>query len=49
MVAELAALGAAIVIALAETLHARRVRRLARLAFGPGEPRRWPGAWSRSS
>ncbi len=34
MVAELAALGAAIVVALAETLHARRSRRLARLAFG---------------
>ncbi len=42
MVAELAALGAAIVIALAETLHARRVRRLARLAFGPtGRPAPW--------
>ena len=42
MVAELAALGVAIVVLLAEMLHARRVARLARLAFGPGErPARW--------
>ena len=42
MVAELAALGAAIVAALAEWLHSRRVRRLARLAFGPSER---PAPW----
>src|SRR6185312_4303114 len=42
MVAELAALSALIVVALAETLHARRVARLARLAFGPtGRPSPW--------
>lgn len=46
MVAELAALGAAIVAALAEIVHVRRVRRLARLAFGPGER---PSAWARAA
>jgi len=36
------ALVAALVVALAEALHARRVRRVARLAFGPvGRPARW--------
>ncbi|WP_435015408.1 vWA domain-containing protein [Tundrisphaera sp. TA3] len=42
MVAELAALAAAIVILAAEALHAQRVARVARLAFGPsGRPARW--------
>ena len=42
MVAETAALGVAIVVLLAEILHARRVARLARLAFGPtGKPAFW--------
>lgn len=45
-IAELAALGATIVAALAEVLHARRVRRLARLAFGPGER---PAPWARAA
>jgi Ca-activated chloride channel family protein len=44
MVAELAAVGAALLILLAECLHARRVRRVAALAFGPTRrPARW--AW----
>jgi Ca-activated chloride channel family protein len=38
----LATLGAALLVAAAESLHARRCRRLARLAFGPsGRPSRW--------
>ncbi len=42
MVAELAALAALIVVAIAEGLHAGRVRRLGRLAFGPtGRPSAW--------
>jgi Ca-activated chloride channel family protein len=42
MVAELAGLAAGLVVLAAEGLHARRCRRLARLAFGPSErPRRW--------
>jgi Ca-activated chloride channel homolog len=45
MVAELAALAAIIVVALAETLHARRVARLSRLAFGPT---RRPSLWVRA-
>jgi Ca-activated chloride channel family protein len=44
MVAELVALGAAIVLMAAETLHAWRVRRLAALAFGPT---RRPALWTR--
>ena len=44
MVAEVAAAGAAILVALAEWLHSHRVRRVASLAFGP--PRR-PAAWAR--
>jgi Ca-activated chloride channel family protein len=42
-IAELAALAAAILTAFAEALHARRVRRLASLAFGP---RRRPAPWA---
>jgi Ca-activated chloride channel family protein len=38
------ALAALVLTALAEWLHARRVRRVARLAFGPGER---PAAWAR--
>ena len=42
MVAETAALGVAIVVLMAEVLHARRVARVARLAFGPvGRPAAW--------
>lgn len=42
MVAELAALVAAVLAACGELLHAPRVRRVARLAFGPsGRPRAW--------
>lgn len=42
---ELVVTGAVAVLALlAETLHARRVRRVARLAFGPGEQ---PAVWAR--
>lgn len=44
MVAELAACGTALVLAVAEGVHARRVRRLALLAFGP---RQRPSAWAR--
>ncbi len=44
MVAELVALAVFIVTAAAEALHARRVRRLAALAFGPG---RRPALWAR--
>jgi Ca-activated chloride channel family protein len=44
MHAELAALAVAILALVAETLHAARTRRLARLAFGPG---RKPAAWAR--
>ena len=46
MVAELLAIASALVVAVAEILHARRVRRLARLAFGPTET---PSAWARSA
>jgi Ca-activated chloride channel family protein len=41
---ELATAAAAILAALAEVLHARRCRRLARLAFGPAER---PALWAR--
>jgi Ca-activated chloride channel family protein len=41
-----AALGAAFLIAAAEALHARRCRRLARLAFGPTA---LPSPWARSA
>lgn len=42
MVAELTAIGLAIVAMATETLHARRVSRLGRLAFGPAlRPRPW--------
>jgi Ca-activated chloride channel family protein len=42
MVSWLAAAGALVACAAAEWLHARRVRRVARLAFGPAaRPRRW--------
>ena len=41
MVAELAALGAAILCVLAETIHAIRVRRVADLAFGPTRRPAW--------
>jgi Ca-activated chloride channel family protein len=42
MVAELALLGAALLAGVAEVLHARRIRRMARLAFGPsGRPAPW--------
>lgn len=42
MLAEIAALGVALVVLLAEVLHARRTARLARLAFGPsGRPAPW--------
>ena len=44
MHAELAALAVAILALAAETLHAARTRRLARLAFGPGQK---PAAWAR--
>jgi Ca-activated chloride channel homolog len=44
MVAELIALAAVILLAAGETLHARRVRRLAALAFGPS---RRPAPWAR--
>lgn len=44
MVAELIALAAAILMAGAELLHVRRVRRMAALAFGP---RRKPALWTR--
>lgn len=42
MVAQLAALGAALVMLAGELLHARRVRKLAALAFGPS---RRPALW----
>jgi len=41
---EIATIGAALAVAIAELLHARRVRRIARLAFGPGGR---PSAWAR--
>src|SRR5690606_1714126 len=42
VVAELAALAAAVLAACGELLHAPRVRAVARLAFGPsGRPRAW--------
>ncbi len=42
MVAEISAAAVALVATLTETLHTRRVRRLAPLAFGPsGRPARW--------
>jgi Ca-activated chloride channel family protein len=42
MIAEFTALAVVAAVALAEWLHARRVRRVARLAFGPtGKPREW--------
>ena len=42
MVAETAALGVALIVLIAEVLHARRVARVARLAFGPsGRPALW--------
>lgn len=42
MVAELAAIGAAILTAFAELLHAARMRRMGQLAFGPtGQPALW--------
>lgn len=42
MTASLTALGVILLMALAEWLHARRCRRVARLAFGPtGQPREW--------
>jgi Ca-activated chloride channel family protein len=44
MHAELAALAVAILALAAETLHAARTKRLARLAFGPGQK---PAAWAR--
>ncbi len=44
MHAELAALAVAILALAAETLHAARIRRLARLAFGPGQK---PAPWAR--
>ena len=44
MHAELAAAAVAILATAAESLHARRCRRLARLAFGPN---RRPAAWAR--
>ena len=37
MVAELAAIGVVVVVALTELLHSRRIQRLARLAFGPDQ------------
>jgi len=44
MIPELTALAALALTALAEWLHARRVRRVAALAFGPGgAPREWVG------
>ena len=44
MIPEIAAAGAALLFAGAEVLHARRCRRLARLAFGPS---RRPASWAR--
>jgi Ca-activated chloride channel family protein len=44
LVAILAGGGVALLVALAEALHARRVRRVGRLAFGPEER---PRAWTR--
>jgi Ca-activated chloride channel family protein len=45
LVAALVAIGAALLAALGEVLHAARVRRVARLAFGPGgRPRAWTWA-----
>jgi len=45
VVAVLAALGAALLVVLGEVLHLARVRRVARLAFGPlGRPRVWTWA-----
>lgn len=42
MIAELTAAGAVLLVAIAEVLHAWRVRRVAGLAFGPSRrPRRW--------
>ncbi|QDV37510.1 vWA domain-containing protein [Tautonia plasticadhaerens] len=46
MLPELIATAAALVVAAAELLHARRCRRLARLAFGPAGR---PEAWARSA
>ncbi len=46
MIAELATLGVAIVVLLAEVIHARRVARLARLVFGPSGQ---PAVWARSA
>ncbi len=46
MVAEFVALAAAVLAAAAELLHARRVRRVAALAFGPG---RKPAPWARTA
>jgi Ca-activated chloride channel family protein len=46
MVAELAAVAVCMVAASAELWHARRVRRVSRLAFGPSER---PAAWARSA
>jgi Ca-activated chloride channel family protein len=46
IVALLAAFAALLLVALAEWLHARRVRRLAHLAFGP---RGRPAAWARAA
>ena len=45
MIPELIALAALALTALAEWLHARRVRRVAAIAFGPGgQPRAWAGS-----
>ena len=45
MVAELVALVVVLLAVAAETLHARRIRRIAQLAFGPGQrPRIWARA-----
>lgn len=46
MVAELAAMGAAILCVLAELIHGVRVRRIANLAFGPS---RRPALWAMSA
>lgn len=43
-IAEVVALGVAMLVAAAEALHSRRTRRLARLAFGPSLN---PAAWAR--
>jgi Ca-activated chloride channel family protein len=45
MIPELCALAVAVLVTLAELLHARRVRRMAQLAFGfGGQPRTWTRA-----